>query len=72
MVGSLGRFGVLAELSFKVFPKPEKFATLKLDFENIDLAMQALYKATASQLDLYSLELESTPADIPSGCALEA
>jgi len=62
MVGSLGRFGVLAELSFKVFPKPEKFATLKLDFENIDLAMQALYKATASQLDLYSLELVSAPA----------
>ena len=60
MVGSLGRFGVLVELSFKVFPKPQKVRTLKLEFESLDLAMQTLYKATASQLDLYSIELDST------------
>src|SRR5436305_8658192 len=30
-VGSLGRFGVLAELTFKVFPRPESARTLRLE-----------------------------------------
>ena len=29
-VGSLGRFGVLAELTFKVFPRPASALTLRL------------------------------------------
>ena len=35
MVGSLGRLGVLAELSFKVFPQPPAFATLAVSYHGI-------------------------------------
>jgi len=61
MVGSLGQLGVLVELTFKVFPEPEAYSTLKLDCPELDAALQALYRLTASQLDLISLDLGPTP-----------
>ena len=42
MVGGLGRFGVLTELTFKVFPKPEKFASLAIEGElAVDVYMRS-------------------------------
>ena len=38
MVGSLGRLGALVELSFKVFPKPPAFATLRVDYPSLAAA----------------------------------
>lgn len=58
MVGSLGQFGVLIELSFKVFPKPEAHATLRLPCAALEDALQALYRIYTSPLDVDSLELE--------------
>ncbi len=57
MVGSLGRFGVLAELTFKVFPQPESYATLELttqDFAQADGLMQRL---ALSGFEAVALEL---------------
>ncbi len=61
MVGSLGQLGVLVELSFKVFPKPEAYASLRLDCANLTDALQGLYRLYASQLDIDSLDIEATP-----------
>jgi glycolate oxidase FAD binding subunit len=58
MVGSLGQLGVLVELTFKVFPKPEAYATLRAEYASLDEAMSALYRLTGSQMDLYALDLE--------------
>src|SRR6266478_897122 len=44
-VGSLGRFGVLVELTFKVFPRPASRLTLRLAAENIQSATRMLIKA---------------------------
>ena len=60
LVGSLGQLGVLVELTFKVFPEPEAYSTLKLECPEVDDTLQALYRLTASQLDLISLDLEPT------------
>ena len=60
MVGSLGQLGVLVELTFKVFPEPEAYRTLELDCPKLDDALQALYRLSASQLDLIALDLEPT------------
>jgi glycolate oxidase FAD binding subunit len=60
MVGSLGQFGVLVELTFKVFPKPEAYATLRLDLPSVAAGAAAIIKLTSQPLDLDSLDL--TPA----------
>lgn len=61
MVGSLGQFGVLVELTFKVFPRPETYATLRLDCPSLATSVAALLKLTAVPLDLDSVDL--TPGD---------
>jgi glycolate oxidase FAD binding subunit len=61
MVGSLGGFGVLVELSFKVLPRPETFVTLRLDLDDLSGALQAMGKASTARLDLDALDI--IPAD---------
>ena len=61
MVGSLGAFGVLVELTFKVFPKPEAYATLRVPNPSLDAALAALHRLTSSQMDLFALDLEPGP-----------
>ncbi len=57
MVGSLGQFGVLVELTFKVFPQPEAYKTLAVDFSSFDEANKAMQKLAMSNLELSCLEL---------------
>ncbi|MFC2025706.1 FAD-binding protein [Chloroflexota bacterium] len=57
MVGCRGVFGPMIELSFKVFPKPEQFATFRREFPNLDSALQMLKEASISQLDIDSIDL---------------
>ena len=61
MVGSLGSLGVLGALTFKIFPKPESYATLRQSYTTLDLALAALYRLTGSQMELFALDLEPTP-----------
>ncbi len=59
MVGSLGQLGLLVELSFKVFPRPEAYASLRLEYTALDDALQALHRLYGSQLDIDALDLEA-------------
>jgi glycolate oxidase FAD binding subunit len=56
MVGSLGRFGVMVELTFKVFPKPESYATLVLDAKDASEANTLMQKLANASLEPYALE----------------
>jgi glycolate oxidase FAD binding subunit len=58
MVGSLGRLGALVELTFKVFPGPQVYATLKLDYPHLEVALTDIYRLTISSLELHGLDLE--------------
>jgi glycolate oxidase FAD binding subunit len=58
MVGSLGRFGMLVELTFKVFPKPQAFATAFIDFASTDEAIAAFTDLGRRPLDLTCLDME--------------
>ncbi len=58
MVGSLGRFGVLLELTFKVFPKPRATAALRADFAATAAALEALATLAKGPFDLSCLEFE--------------
>jgi glycolate oxidase FAD binding subunit len=55
--GSLGRFGILTELTFKVFPAPKAWITLEFEFARQSDALEAVIKLGGSSFDLYALEL---------------
>ena len=64
MVGSLGTFGVLVELTFKVFPRPEAYATLDVDMGSLEEAVNAVQKLAVSPFEPACLDFE------PSGRVL--
>ena len=55
-VGSLGRLGILTELTFKVFPQPPAFATVTADFGTLSDLLSALNAVTRSAIDLHSVD----------------
>lgn len=61
-VGSLGRFGVLLEVTFKVFPRPAAYATLKVTTPDMDSAVHTVQRLTTSPLEMDALDL--TPPGI--------
>jgi glycolate oxidase FAD binding subunit len=56
-VGSLGRFGALAEISFKVFPAPASRLTLKLTTSGVEAAARVLMDAANSRWEPNALDL---------------
>ena len=56
-VGSLGRFGVLADVSLKVFPRPEAFATVKIDTADSSVALDVLCRLANSIMEPTCLDL---------------
>jgi glycolate oxidase FAD binding subunit len=56
-VGSCGRFGVLAELTFKVLPRPAASLTLRLEVETIDAAARILIEAGRSRWEPDALDV---------------
>ncbi len=58
MVGSLGCYGMLVELSFKVLPRPTATATLRARYESLVNGLAALVRLTRQPLEIFALELE--------------
>ncbi len=58
VTGSLGRFGIIVEASFKVFPAPESTATILAELPNLQTAMAMVDRLAVSPLDLMCLDLE--------------
>jgi glycolate oxidase FAD binding subunit len=56
-VGSLGRFGVLTELTFKVFPAPVSTLTLRLAAHDIESATGILVEASRSRWEPHTLDI---------------
>jgi len=56
-VGSLGRYGVLAEITFKVFPTPASRLTLKLTTSGAEAAVKVLMEAANSRWEVDALDI---------------
>lgn len=52
LTGSLGRFGAIGEVTFKVFPKPEAILTLQIPFEASRMASLANSRYEIDALDV--------------------
>ncbi|MEK6249001.1 MAG: FAD-binding protein [Planctomycetales bacterium] len=63
MVGSLGRYGVLLDLTFKVFPAPDASASLVVQFDDEIAAVSTMKKLSAAPLDLHCLDF-TPPAEL--------
>jgi glycolate oxidase FAD binding subunit len=57
MVGSLGQWGVITEVSFKVFPQPERYATLQVSYPEVSAALIGLQRVVDAHFDIYALDL---------------
>ncbi|MCE9555890.1 MAG: FAD-binding protein [Planctomycetes bacterium] len=62
LVGSLGRLGVITEVTFKVFPAPVATATIGAKFAKLEEAVAMLQRLSSSRLALAALELEPQSA----------
>lgn len=56
LVASCGRLGVLAELTFKVFPMPESEATFRLTPLGVENAVDVIHRLSRSSLDIDALD----------------
>lgn len=57
-VGTMGRLGVLVEATFKVFPKPPAWRTLRFPVANLRGARALMERLGQAPLDLNALDLE--------------
>ena len=61
-VGSLGRFGVLAEVTMKVFPRPAATLTVRINVQNIEDATRIVLNAAGRRWELDALDIP--PGDL--------
>ncbi|MBP8059816.1 MAG: FAD-binding protein [Chloroflexi bacterium] len=57
MVGSLGQLGILLELTFKVFPQPQAYSTLKFTTDSLEAALNTMRRLFTAPLELDALDL---------------
>lgn len=57
MVGSLGQFGIITEVSFKVFPQPAAYATLAVPYTDVQSAVAGMQRVVDTHFDVYALDL---------------
>ncbi|HHY53871.1 MAG TPA: FAD-binding protein [Chloroflexi bacterium] len=56
-VGSIGRLGVVVEASFKVFPQPSQYATVRAPQLTLDDALATIARLNRSTFDLEAVDL---------------
>jgi glycolate oxidase FAD binding subunit len=57
-VGSLGHYGALVEMSFKVFPQPQQYQTLQLRYSTIEELLRAIFALILSPLETDAIDIE--------------
>lgn len=61
LVGSLGRLGILTEVTFKVFPEPPAYATLAIACAELPAALGHITGLNRSKFDINGLDFGPTP-----------
>lgn len=69
LVGSAGRLGVIAEVSLKVFPRPEATRTLVVRAGTLAEALDAHERFRVANLDLDALDLDAASATVSARLA---
>lgn len=64
MVGSAGRFGILTEVTFKVFPRPSAEVSIFIYCDSHEQAVERMVRAGASRWELYAIDYDPAAAAI--------
>jgi len=64
LVGSLGRFGVLAELTFKVFPCPPATLTVRIPVARLSDALPIVTAAASARWEIDALDVSSSASAV--------
>lgn len=59
MVGSLGAFGALVEVTFKVFPRPQAYLTVRRELDEIDEAINAVTSLSRLPWEIHALDFQA-------------
>ncbi len=62
-VGSLGRLGVLYEITFKVFPTPDSYLTTSFELGHVESAISAAREISVLPFDAYAIHI-SPPGNL--------
>ncbi len=62
MTGALGRYGILTEVTFKIFPKPRAYLTLQVTYDSLETALQATFTLANQPYDMDALDLQPSGA----------
>ena len=62
LVGSLGKYAIMTELTFKVFPEVPRFRSLGFLFHGLEDALSAIYFINQSVYELDALDLVPPPS----------
>ena len=57
LVGSLGQYAIMTELTFKVFPDVPRFRSLRFHYKSLDEALEAIYFSNQNVYELDALDL---------------
>lgn len=63
LVGSRGRLGIIVDATFKVFPKPEAYATLQVHLPELTRALDLLPRLTNCPYDINAIDIVASPPD---------
>ena len=63
-VGSQGHLGIIYELTFKVFPRPECYATWIRQFDRLDDALNCMNQLASSAMDIEAIDLIPSQASV--------
>jgi len=59
--GSLGYYGILTDVGFKVFPQPADYITLSFTFSSAEDTLHHIFKTTTKPNEIDALDVEATP-----------
>ena len=65
LVGSLGRLGIMVELTFKVFPRPKVYQTLTVAYATMTDAIERLSRLVVAPLDVDAVDLDLSMGPSP-------
>ena len=65
LVGSLGKYAIMTELTFKVFPDVPRFRSLGFVYEKLEEALSAIYFINQGVYELDALDLAPRPSVTP-------